>query len=273
MQVKYNFPFDDYLATEALSASQLKTFLRSPAHYKAGLETTRKDTPALRFGRLFHSYLLEPDTITLAVAPTVDRRTKDGKAAYAAFCAENTASEVVTLDEAEALNGMSRTVWDHPAAAELLGSERETELSVFWDEPVDSEFTKSLSCKARIDALTQDGWVADLKTAEDSSPAGFARACKRYGYAVQAAWYLHAARQTGIEPKGFVFVAVEKTSPWAVGVYQISKIDIEAAEDRIWSALPELVRCQESGIYPAYSNEMMTLQLSIGNGWDSGDIF
>jgi hypothetical protein len=101
--------------TSAISKSGLDLVHRSPAHYYAAkLDPDRpaekKDTPALRFGRAFHTLVLEPDLFfqEYAVLPEkVDRRTKAGKEAWAEFEAELGGREALTAEDGQRLGAMA----------------------------------------------------------------------------------------------------------------------------------------------------------------------
>lgn len=109
-----------YHASIGVSKSQLDNMAKSPAHYLAALTTPRKETPAMRIGSIFHGMILEPETTHIAVAPVCDKRTKEGKAIFAEFEANNARSCIVTAEEGEMLLGMVASVRAHPAASVKL---------------------------------------------------------------------------------------------------------------------------------------------------------
>ena len=78
---------EEYNNIVALNYSGAKMLLRSPLHYKASLTEEKKDSPALLMGRLVHLMALQPEVYAdrVVISPTVDRRTKDGKAVWEAF--------------------------------------------------------------------------------------------------------------------------------------------------------------------------------------------
>jgi hypothetical protein len=55
---------EEYHSLPSISATGLKTFLKSPAHFKAQ-KGNNEDTPAFRAGRMIHSGVLEPETLAL----------------------------------------------------------------------------------------------------------------------------------------------------------------------------------------------------------------
>ena len=77
-----------------------------------------------------------------------------------------------------------------------------------------------LQCKCRPDWISADGGIlVDLKTTEDASPREFQRSIAKWRYHVQAGWYMAGIEAAyGTRPSGFIFIAVEKKPPFAVGV-------------------------------------------------------
>ena len=258
-QIVYDMTNEAYHAHPAASVSGLKHFVRSPAHYMAYRAQQIKDTPALRFGRILHRYVLEPDACALVLAPTLDRRTKDGKLAWelAQQDACESGAEMVKADEADTLAAMRDAVYTHPAARKLLFAEGEAEVSVFWADRESGE-----ACKCRPDFLRADRIIVDLKSAEDASPDGFSRACAKYGYAMQAAMYSDGVKAAlGQDVSGFVFVAVEKDPPYAVGVYVLDAESLDMGRRMYRKALMDMADCKIRRDWPAYSSKIESLSL------------
>ena len=251
-------PIEEYHKGLAVSKSQLDQLAKSPAHYLASLTTQRKETAAMRIGSLFHGLVLEPERVKIAVAPVCDKRTKDGKATWDAFCAENAGAEIVTAEEGEMLTGMVASVRAHPAANALLSGPGIAEGSAYWVDEYSGEL-----CRCRPDFYRQDlGIIVDLKSTEDASPKEFARSIAKYRYQVQSAFYqdgLEAA--TGEYVKGFIFVAVEKKAPFAVMVCQLDMQGFEAGRIAYKENLLALADCKASGKWPAYSDRVETISL------------
>ncbi len=243
-----------YREAEGISTSDIKYILppKAPAHYhayKTGL-IKREETRALVIGTLCHLAVLEPERLATAYAVRpagLDFRTKDGKAW------RDAQGDSPILDETEAamLDGMSKSVAAHPAAAALLdGAQRE--VSLF------KEHRTGLRLKGRLDVLG-NGYVADVKTAEAGDAGGFAAAVFRYNYHVQAAMYCQLA---GVER--FTFIAVEKAPPYAVAVYDLSAKALQVGMNSLNYALDTIALCTDAGEWPAYANEVQTLDLP---GW------
>ena len=117
-------------------------------------------------------------------------------------------------------------------------------------------------CRARFDWLTPEGLVLDLKTTQNASAAAFAKAVATFRYHVQHAWYLDGYHQaTGDLPLGFIFIAVEKTPPYAVALYEL---DGEAADYGRLLARRDLARyatARDLDVWPGYPDEIQPLSL------------
>jgi hypothetical protein len=241
-------PAADYHAIDAVSNSLISRILKSPAHARAYLDNPPEPTKAMEFGTAFHSAILEPDTFAATYAVfSGDRRTKEGKAAYEALQADG--KLILTADDMATIQGMQKSVFTHVAAAELL-SEGEAELSVTWHNDY-----VGIDCKCRPDWWIGDTLV-DVKTCDDASPEGFMRAIVKYGYYRQASWYL---RGTGC--KKFKFIAVEKSAPYAVGVYELDALSLNQGYDECDRALEMWDDANTRGVFPAYSEDCELLSL------------
>ena len=251
-------PIEEYHKGLAVSKSQLDQLAKSPAHYLASLTTQRKETAAMRIGSLFHGLVLEPERVKIAVAPVCDKRTKDGKAMWEAFCLENAGAEIVTAEEGEMLTGMVASVRAHSAASALLSGPGIAEGSAFWVDEQSGEL-----CRCRPDFYREDlGIIVDLKSTEDASPSEFARSMAKYNYHMQSAYYqdgLGAA--TGEYIKGFVFVACEKKSPYCTAVYRLDTQGEEAGRIKYRRLLLDLADCKSSGKFPGYSDRIEPISM------------
>jgi len=240
-------PFQDYFSWSAVSNSTLGRFAKYPALCK----TEQADTPALLFGRAVHCAVLEPDQFAERYQPMDLGRSKAAKAARA----EAEEAGYTPLDASahqEALD-IAASVRNHPACGLVL-SAGEAEVSIVWTDET------GLRCKARIDWLAPSV-AADLKTTKDASPEGFARAVATYRYHVQQAHYLAGCEALGIEAEAFLFMAVEKTAPYPVACYQLSDATSNAGF-RLWRHhLRGFAICETAGRWPAYSDEIETLNL------------
>ena len=247
----------DYHADPAISASQLKTVMQSPYHYWSRYvdpdRVAMVPTQAMRLGSLTHCATLEPDELTKRYQLAPDRRTNAGKAAVAEMAAAGIEA-VSEADLAQALQ-MAASVRSNSTVSSLL-SNGAAETSHWWDD-----VATGMRCKCRPDWLSADGeTIVDLKTCQDASPAGFAKSVAQWSYQVQAAHYL-----CGTLSKRFVFVAVEKSAPYAVGVYELDAEAMVHGSVLRHTSLQKIQDCRAINSWPGYTDGgIQTLQLP---GW------
>ena len=83
------------------------------------------------------------------------------------------------------------------------------------------------------------GLIVDIKTTSDASPEAFKWSVKKFNYDMQAAHYLDTANL--ISPKEryttFLFVAIEKSSPFNVFIHELSDRVLENAREKIVHAM------------------------------------
>ena len=268
--IRYGVPSEQYHAcTLSVSKSGLDALERSPYHYWATrLDPNRppapEPTPAMVLGTMTHCAVLEPGCFDsrYAVAPKCDRRTKDGKAAWAAFVEtlapgqEPADPEMVTQARA-----MAASVMQIRPVADLLRSGH-AEVSAYW---IDND--SGVLCRCRPDWVSPagDGVILfDLKSAIDASPKGFARAVANWNYAKQAAMYSDGwEAATGQHVYGFVFGAVEKDHPFAAAAYMLDDEALEQGRRQYRRNLRTLAECRRADVWPGYTlgDQIQLLQL------------
>ena len=264
---------EQYHANDAISHSKLELFRRRPiSYYRRFIAKTvarPETTEAFRIGSAAHCAVLEPDQFwaRYALRPDgIDRRTKDGKAAFATFEAANVGKTVITQDEAGAVQEMTAAVQHHPLASQLLAV-GQFELS--WRvEPVGG-----MALQCRTDWFNQAGcelsggrpYVADLKTVESldfDAFRNFERACFNFGYHRQAGFYLPLITEIiGSPVFDFFFIAVEKAEPYGCAVYRLSDAATARGHDETIGDLIRLQACIKDQQWPNLSNELREIGL------------
>jgi len=253
------WPADDYHAHPSLSSSLIGRLLQSPAHYRAALTAERKQTPAMLLGSAVHCAVLEPDDflIRYARAPEGDGRTKAVKEAKAELAAAGV--EVLAADHWDAVTGIRDAVRAHRLADTLL-TNGEAELSALWTDP-----DAGVDCRLRADWVNTahaQPLLVDLKTTQDASPNGFAKSCASYGYHRQHWWYCEGWERVTGEVPAFIFVAVEKEPPYAIGVYTLDDEAVAFGAEQCRQAIRTYVECVETGRWPGYApDQIQTLSL------------
>jgi hypothetical protein len=247
----------DYHADPAVSASHLHQVARSGQHYWARYVDPNRQpvrpTAAMTFGSLTHCATLEPDELLRRYGIAPDRRTKVGKETAAEMQANGI--EPVSAADMEAALAMADAVRRHPYAAELLSAGK-PETSIWWDDP-----ETGLRCKCRPDWINGSLCV-DLKTTTDASPKGFAKSVASFRYHVQDAHYLAC----GLFDQ-FIFIAVEKEAPFAVGVYSLDADALAEGQRLRDRDLQRIANCRAMAAWPGYGDELQTISLP---GWAYG---
>jgi hypothetical protein len=250
---------EEYHATDALSHSGIIQLLRSPAHY----QTPRKVTPAMDFGRAFHLATLQPKKFaeTYIQKPEgMSFATKDGKAWRA--MAEDSGKQIISAEDHSQIQGMAQAILNSKSAMAYLGTGGETEVSGFWDDPIYPD----VRCRLRADYY--DGQViVDLKKCIDARKDKFTSDAYKFGYHIEAAWYLYGCGQiTKREHRDFVFVAVESDPPHGVGVYRVDGTGdfVQEGLKQCNRAVDIYKKCRDSGTWDGYPDTVQDLTLP---GW------
>lgn len=250
---------EDYHAHHALSSSGARLLLPeykgSPKKFQWE-KTHRRVSRAFDLGHAVHAKVLG---VGLGVITYPDEHlTPSGnvstKAATVEWAAEQRAAglTIVSPAELDAVNAMSDAVLTHEFAGPLLEKVTGREVSVFGE-------VDGVSVRARFDILGGD-IGADLKTTDDATERGFTKSVAKWGYAFQEAWYrdVHVASE-GADLSAFYFIAVEKTAPYEVGVFQLEPYWIELARKRVENARNIFRDCTETGVWPGYDPAPKTL--------------
>lgn len=251
----------EYRNAVGLSQSSLKIFSKSPAHYLASTEEKQEPSDAMILGSVFHALVLQPEKAKdlYAVKLKVDGRSSMGKAYNENFALENAGKFVINVEQEAQLLAMKASLLSHPKAHRLLADSNYRELPVFGTYPTPYG---DVRLKGLIDAYDSvNGYINDVKTCEDASPEGFRKAIwdRRYDFQdVQYGWLLHNA---GKPVNQFNFLCVEKKPPFAVAVYSISAESLLKSAGRWEDLVIEFGACTSSGIWKAYSDEIIELSL------------
>jgi hypothetical protein len=264
---------EQYHANEAISHSKLELFRRRPiSYYRRFVAKTvarPEPTEAFRLGSAAHCAVLEPTKFwqRYALRPEgIDRRTKDGKIAFAEFESANVGKTVITQEENNAVCEMVVAARLHPLASELLAA-GQPELS--WRvEP-----TGGMALQCRTDWFNPAGcelsggrpYVADLKTVESLDAdafRNFERACFNFGYHRQAGFYLPLITEIlGSPVFDFLFIVVEKAEPYGVAVYRLSDAATARGHDETIGDLIRLQSCIKDQQWPNLPNELREIGL------------
>lgn len=260
----YGLPIETYHGSELgqayVSKSGLMDLAKSPEiFYARHLDPNRPPrtppTAPMVLGNMTHCAILEPDKFDerYAIAPKCDRRTRDGKADWAAFQSSLApGQEAADPDMVIQAKAMAASMWRNEDLHGLL-NEGDAEVSAF---AVHEE--TGVAVRVRPDFVSPCGpntcFLIDVKTAYDASPGAFARTVAKIGYDVQAAMYTDIFQQaSGKEVLGFVFAAVEKEHPFAVAAYILDADAIETGRHKYRRLLRTYAECLKTNEWPGYT--------------------
>lgn len=234
-KVIYGQSFDEYLALPGEHYSSIKEMYRSPLHYKS--RARPRDSDALRMGRAIHTYVLEPGNANVV---QFDGR-RFGKS-WDEFKAAHNGAVILKPDDLQEVAAMHDSVAMHPHARSWL---------VDGAGEITCQFNlDGIPFKARVDWLSSDGVLVELKTTRDVHPRAFEREYARRLYHAQAALYWMGLRACGVDVAGARCIAVDKNAPHEVVVYRIGQDVLEAGTRLIFGWIARLKECRETGIWP-----------------------
>src|SRR5690606_22062147 len=102
-------------------------------------------------------------------------------------------------------------------------------------------------------------FAIDVKTtAGSASRIEFGREAARYGYPVQAAWYLDALEWAGEPGREFRFIVIEKSPPHLVAVHALDDVTMLTARQRAAKAREVYAECAATDTWPAYGDVVLT---------------
>ena len=238
-----------------LSSTNIRTFKKNRKQFEYSLtHDLVKQTKAMADGTAVHAFFLERDKFDsdFVIKPADMRlNTKAGKE----WALEQKDKIIIDSELGNNLYEMEKSFMDSPAKL-IYDIKGETELSYFWDD------LGTIKGKCRPDWISDDGSiVVDVKTTTDASPRGFQKSISTWGYHLQLGWYLRGLRKLGLPAEQFIFIAIEKTAPFCVGVYRADQEMINFAMKELDQLIPEIQTAMVSKEFPDYTPEITSIGL------------
>lgn len=201
----------NFLNDRPLSYSSIKEFAKSPSHYIQYILGKKEPSKEMNMGSLIHSLLLTPGQFSsqFAVSPSVDRRTKDGKAQWEAFSIENDGKIIISEDDLDIANEIANKVLGNKNIAPIINS------CNLYESKWNMSFN-GLPFTGFIDGQNAD-YVVEIKTTSDATPSTFIRDFYNRKYYLQAALYNMAVG------KPINYVVIETKAPFNSFCAPISK--------------------------------------------------
>jgi hypothetical protein len=247
----------------SLSVTGAKLLLVAPALFKYR-QTHPEQNRVFDFGHAAHAKVLgvgaevvviQRTTVakdgTETVADADDMKTVSAREHAEAIRAEG--KTPMLRKELAVIDDMATELAKVPLIRDLMAN-GQPEVSAFCtDEPT------GVMRRSRFDIL--DDILVDYKTTVSAEPGAFSRAAAKYGYAQQASWYRDIAEDLGTRPRGFLFIAQEKTAPYLTSVTEYVPDAIERGRDLNRRALERFRDCVESGHWPGYGTGITPIDL------------
>lgn len=264
MEGIFSMPFAEYKKAPGVNISLLKIMgEESPAHVKAELDGIRQKSESrdLRFGSVFHSWVLEPETIesTFHYRPDVygdENKPWNGNAKECKnWITAHSDMPIVARDDVKSIKAMSESLRASKPFMDLFAG-GQSEQSLF---AVDREGTQ---LKARLDRLSVAGNVVlDLKTCQSAKPEEFEKTVLDFNYHQQAAFYLDICNLLGLQKKVFVFAAIEKKPPYVCSMLRLTDEVIRHGRAQYKRSLATYRQCAETNSWPGYVTGVQTIEL------------
>lgn len=287
-----------YRSHPALSQSECKEFLRSPAHWLASYgpdAEPRFPSAAMILGTALHHAVLQPSSFDKhwmnrddkPKEPTVAELKELLTAAGAEFKSTMKKPELLALafpdglpvdnrqslsgEDWKALEGMRRALLTHEVCGPWFDPtqpdyERFNEVSIYCVDPL------GITRKARVDRLRilpDRVQILDLKTTDDASPKGFPKSVANFSYDIQAFWYPDLTGKVFPDlPIEFLFAAVEKKRPHGVQVFRASPGLISSGQRKADKALHGFAQCRTLDYWPGYDPVILDIDLPAWSRFD-----
>lgn len=255
----FDEPFETYREHEDFaSQSTLEKYKKSPLH---ALHEEFKETEALRFGRLYHEFILTPeefvknyylaDDTKLLAELSQSYVNPVGTKAYKSWFAEQLGfakgKEIVTSKDFIKMQSMRQELMKYTFIRYLLKATKK-EVSAYGE-------IDGIKAKGRFDMyLEKKRWIVDLKTVSDASEDGFTYYLKNFNGHLQPALYTQLAEQAhddGLMWK-FYWIAQEKEKPYAVAIYRASPQIIAVGIHEVGLLIKEWEYCHKNNQYDGY---------------------
>ncbi len=261
----WNVPRAEYHADDTcLCNSALTDFATSvPLFYFRHIARTlapREATDAMSLGTALHTLALEPEKFDreFAIWCGLDKRTKEGKAAWAEFAESSKGKTVITQEQLEAARRMADAIRSHSLARPVIEDAGMVEQAIRWHDDESGLWVRNLMDKWSPNLAI----VADIKTSSDPSPGAFAKSVANFNYHRQAALYSRGAQAVFGKPVDFMFIVVGSQEPHEVACYLLDKAAIELGDRLNQSDLAEIAERKRSGQWASrYADKIQILNL------------
>ena len=252
---------EDYHRWSAIGHSDLSRFSVSAKAARWSMTHPPEESKAMTLGSAVHA-MIQPGEFERRFVrePKIDGRTKEGKAAKAAFAHEHSGKETLTPEVYGHAIEIQAALWDHPVASSILRSKGPKELSLTWDE-------SGHLCKGRIDLFCAwDGWsnVVDLKTTRfEPTRRNLERQIDQYSIHSQLAWYRRGLAAHDGRPRRPIVIFAQSGPPYDVVVKVLDEAALEQGLRNCQAWLKMYLKAHETGVWPGCSNTLQDISIPV----------
>jgi len=259
----------DYYANRALSHSKLSCLAQNPMEFRMRYvddppSLPPKESDAFAMGHAVHCLALEPESFAdrFFVLPKIDRRTKEGKAAYAEIQEASKSKTLLDGDDYADAIACVQALNNHAEFATIMAQPKRVEVPFEFD-------LFGHRFKAKPDCIVDSmRLIVDIKTTDDASPHKWQWSAVDYGYHRQAWIYQEALMRSTDAAYRFVFAVVEKPKPSTRGIpptvalYELDPFTVEMGEQDVYTLVQDYEHRQHIGWWQQYySNGIVPLRL------------
>ena len=241
--------YEEYALLPGINATSIKAGVKSMLHMHHSMTGESKPpTPAMRWGKLVHMAVLEPEVYGETVTVWKGGR-RYGKV-WNEFVEDAGGDEwIIKADENSTLLEMMAAVHGNPDAHRLIKTS-EHEKTVLWD-----------GGKCRLD-MAGDGWIADLKTTAQVDR--FGGQFFSLGYDLQMSWYCDGAQAD----RAYV-IMLESVFPYDCMVYRVPDHILERGRTRAQDIARHYRACCLCKSWPGVGNGESMMDLPVP-AWVTG---
>lgn len=252
-------PFAEYNAARSqfVTSSMVWEYSQSPV-----MCLIAKDgTAAMDFGTAAHKFILEGEAAFLEsyvvggpVNPKTGKPFGRDSIAFKDWAAGSPDKGVVTEDELKVIRSMDASVRGHALIRPYLqdGIAEGVVRAKYHGAP----------CQIRIDWLSADGTICDLKTCEDL--ADFHWNIRKYGYAPKASFYQQVYKEAArdlIEPP-YRLIVVEKNAPYRCGMWMFPDEALQVIHLAARSDIAGILKSRATNVWPTGYEEIQIAEIS-----------
>jgi hypothetical protein len=233
--------FDSYKKIDAINASAIKKGAKSMLKMRLAMAMQEfKDSPAMRWGRICHSAILEPASFVENVKVCdLSKNLNAYKAIIEAATNPDTVLSTAEIKKVEAMRAAFRANKDAMDAIKDMTFE----FTLQWESDTYG------AAKARVDGIRRDT-ILEYKTTKDAIERVFFSTAVKLGYDMAAGWYRHGAKVgVVVDNPAYVFIVQETDAPYEVAVYEAPQTFLEIGYAKAESIAKRYRECERTGIW------------------------